>query len=143
MPAPAPPATIAVTPAAITVAEAVTADAATVFPPTSAPLHVLDDATLKLFAPDHVWLQWARVRDSHQPAHHARGGTQSEECLLHGEASHQWNCVGERERLVVVPPAAQLRVAASIISPLIKSVISKERSGSHRVVRADHRTYVG
>src|SRR5215471_6776770 len=49
----------------------------------------------------------------------------------------QWNYVGERERLVVVPHAAQLPVAASIISPLIKSVVRKERSGSHRVV-ADH-----
>src|SRR5215831_3095223 len=143
MPAPAPPATVAAPPVGITVAKAVTADAATVFPPTSAPLHVLDDATLKLFAPNHVWLQWARVRDSHQSAHHARGGTQSEEFLLHREASHQWNYLGERERLVVVPPATQLRVAASIISPLIKSVIRKERSGSHRVVGADHRTYVG
>src|SRR5262245_13727340 len=138
MPAPAPPATVAAPPVAITVAKAVTADAATVFPPTSAPLHVLDDAILKLFAPNHVWLQWARVRDSHQSAHHACGGTQSEEFLLHREASHQWNYVGERERFVVVPPAAQLRVAASIISPLIKSVIRKERSGSHRVVGADH-----
>src|SRR5262249_404880 len=104
MPAPAPPATVAVPPIAITVAKAVTADAATVFPPTSAPLHVLDDATLKLFAPNHVWLQWARVRDSHQPTHHARGDAQSEQCLFHGEASHQRNYVGERERLVVVPP---------------------------------------
>jgi hypothetical protein len=84
MPAPAPPTMVAVPPVAITV----TADAATVFPPTSAPLHVLDCATLKLFAPDYVWLQWARGRDSHQPAHHAGGGTQSEECLFHGDASH-------------------------------------------------------
>src|SRR5262245_15340946 len=60
------------------------------------------------------------------------------ELLLHGEASHEWNHAGERERLVVVPRAAQVRVTPSIISPHIKSLPFEERNRSRSVVGADH-----